>query len=260
MRRWTAQIGGITFVVLTLWTAGAAAADAPQLEGTTWQVTHIRGQDDKAIAALSQPPTVRFDAGAVQGFGGCNHLAGSYKLDGDRLTLGTLAGTMMACLEPVMAIETAFKQALAGVLRYSIAQDHLTLAAESDAEPTLVFVAMPPLRLEGVTWEVTGFNNGRHAVVSPLNGTTLTVSFQDGAIVGNSGCNTFRAPYTIYGDHLTVGPAAATRMLCDGKGVMEQERQFLAALESATRWAIERGMLDVHRADGERVLSANPTK
>ena len=37
---------------------------------------------------------------------------------------------------------------------------------------------------------------------------------------------------------------------------MEQERQFLAALESATMWAIDREMLDIHRADGERVLLA----
>ena len=39
---------------------------------------------------------------------------------------------------------------------------------------------------------------------------------------------------------------------------MEQEREFLAALESATTWTIDRGMLDVHRADGERVLHATP--
>jgi heat shock protein HslJ len=47
-------------------------------------------------------------------------------------------------------------------------------------------------------------------------------------------------------------------MRCDGEGVMEQERQFLAALESATQWAIERDLLDLHRADGERVLLARP--
>jgi heat shock protein HslJ len=40
---------------------------------------------------------------------------------------------------------------------------------------------------------------------------------------------------------------------------MDQDREFLAALESATAWTIERGMLDLHRADGERVLLAHPT-
>jgi len=92
--------------------------------------------------------------------------------------------------------------------------------------------------------------------VSPLKGTTLTVSFRDGSVVGHGGCNSFRATYTREANRLTVGPAAATRKICNGKGVMEQERQFLAAIESATTWAIERDMLDLHRADGERVLLA----
>jgi heat shock protein HslJ len=260
MGRWRAPIGFTIVGALLLAGLGppAAASETPSLEGPVWRLTHISGQDDKAIAALSDAPTVRFAAGQIQGFGGCNHFAGSYALDGDRMKLGHLAATMMACPPPVMAIETAFTQALTGVLRYTVAPDGLTLATESDPKPKLVFVAVPPLRLEGVTWEVTAFNNGRHAVVSPLNGTTLTLSFQDGSIVGNAGCNTFRATYTLDGDRLTVGPAAATRMLCDGQGVMEQERQFLAAVESATRWAIERNMLDVHRADSERVLSARP--
>jgi heat shock protein HslJ len=38
---------------------------------------------------------------------------------------------------------------------------------------------------------------------------------------------------------------------------MEQEREFISALQTATTWAIDRGMLDVHRKDGERVLTAN---
>jgi heat shock protein HslJ len=142
------------------------------------------------------------------------------------------------------------------VLRYRVAEGRLTLAAESETDPKLVFAAAPPPRFEGIAWEVTGFNNGRQAVVSPLTGTTLTVSFQDGSVVGHAGCNSFRATYTREGNRLAVGPAATTRLRCDAEGVMEQERQFLAAIESATLWAIDRDMLDLHRADGERVLLA----
>jgi heat shock protein HslJ len=45
-------------------------------------------------------------------------------------------------------------------------------------------------------------------------------------------------------------------MACEA-GVMAQEQEFLRALQSATTWTIVRGMLDVHRADGERVLTAS---
>lgn len=228
------------------------------IEGSVWRLVRLGGRDEKALDGLAQPPSVRFEAGHLQGFGGCNRLAGAYSIDGDRVTLGPLAGTMMACPQPAMDVEAALKDALAGTLRFRVAEGRLTLASESEAEPRLVFEAAPPPRLEGITWEVTGFNNGRHAVVGPLVGTTLTVSFQDGSLVGHAGCNSFRATYTREGDRLSVGPAAATRMSCDGKGVMEQERSFLAALQSATTWAIDdRGMLDLHRADGERVLIAH---
>jgi heat shock protein HslJ len=236
--------------------AEASPAAGAALEGPLWRLTHLRGQDAQALAGLPTGITVRFEAGQVQGFGGCNQFAGGYTTEGDRLTLPPLAGTMMACAPPLMAIETAFMGAFAGALRYTVAEGRLTLTTDAETDPKLVFVAAPPPRLEGIAWEVTGFNNGRQAVVSPLIGTTLTVSFQDGSVVGHAGCNSFRATYTREGNRLAVGPTATTRMRCDGKGVMEQERQFLAAIESATRWAIDRDMLDLHRADGERVLLA----
>jgi heat shock protein HslJ len=44
--------------------------------------------------------------------------------------------------------------------------------------------------------------------------------------------------------------------MCNGKGVMDQEREFLAAIGSATTWSIERDVLDIHRADGQRALMA----
>jgi heat shock protein HslJ len=182
---------------------------------------------------------------------------GSYSIDRERVTVGQLAGTMMACPPPEMAIDSALRDALAGPLLFRVAEDRLTLTSESDAEPRLVFEAAPPPRLDGIAWEVTAFNNGRHAVVGVLTGTTLTVTFnEDGSVVGHSGCNSFRASYTRDGDRLTIGAAAATRKLCAEKGVMVQEREFLAALESTTTWALDREMLDLHRADGERVLTA----
>jgi heat shock protein HslJ len=82
------------------------------------------------------------------------------------------------------------------------------------------------------------------------------MTFENGMVRGSSGCNTFRAPYTSEGNRLTIGAAATTRKSCPAEGVMEQERQFLAALKTAKVWTIESGRLDVHRADGERVLNA----
>lgn len=224
------------------------------LEGPTWRLVDLRGQDPGASGAAERPVTARFDAGRIAGFSGCNQFVGAYTRDGDRLTIGSLAGTMMACRESAMALETRVMAALAGTFRYAIANDRLTLTPASGAP--LAFAAEPAPALEGVAWEITGFNNGRHAVVSPVLGTSLTLSFRDGAATGSSGCNTFRATYTREGNRVVIGPAAATRMTCVGEGVMAQEREFLAALQSATTWDVSAGLLDMHRPDGERALTA----
>ncbi len=181
--------------------------------------------------------TARFEAGRVTGFAGCNTFTGPYTLKGNRLTVGVLAGTMMACPEPAMSLERAFHAALTGTLSYAIAGDRLSLTAASGA--VLAFEKEAAVTPEGGPWEVTGFNNGRQAVVSPMVGTVLTVAFENGVVSGQSGCNTFRATYSTTGDRITIGPAASTRMMC-GADVMTQEQQFLKALESATTWIVRR--------------------
>ena len=251
---------GAALVMLACGTALAGGDDAPPIEGTTWRLTQLRGLDGAALAAAGDGVTIRLEQGRLQAFGGCNRQGGSYTLAGDRLTVGALAGTMMACAEPVMTVESAFTRALTGTFVVHIDGQQLALAAPGESAPALTFVAAPPPRLEGVVWEVTGYNNGRQAVVSPLQDTVLTIRFADGAAAGSAGCNQFRATYTADGERLTIGPPAATRKACSDD-VMTQEREFLTALQTATVWAIDTtGMLDVHRADGERVLNARAGK
>jgi heat shock protein HslJ len=223
------------------------------LENATWRLTELPGQT-LPPAQDRNALTVRFEAGRVHGFSGCNQFMGSYTLDGQRLVLGVVGGTMMACPERAMSVENRFLKSFAGTLNVAVAGNTLTLTP-ADGGTALQFERAPPPRLEGVLWEVTGYNNGRQAVVGPRNGTRLTVTFQDGKISGSGGCNRFHGAFTTEAGALRIGPLATTRMACEAE-VMTQEQEFLRALESATKWDIVRGMLDVHRADGERVLTA----
>lgn len=226
-------------------------------ERTSWRLVELPGVEPATLAALPRGLSARFEAGRVAGFAGCNNLMGSYELDGDRLELSQLAGTMMACPGEAMTLERSFHAALAGTHRMAVSGDRLLLTGESGK--VLTFQAEAPPSLVGGTWTVTGYNNGRQAVVSPALGTELSLQFgTDGSLSGHAGCNGFRATYTIDNDRMTVGPAATTRKFC-GPEVMEQERAFLAALASVTKWTIQGGMLDAHRADGERALTATRT-
>lgn len=228
---------------------------AMTIEGPTWRLTAIGTSKPDTAGRAGRPVTARFEAGRVDGFSGCNQFFGGYTIDNDRISFAPLAGTMMACPPPAMALEKTVQGTLAGPVRYAIDGDRLTLTPAAGAP--LAFQAEPAPTLAGVVWHVTGFNNGRDAVVGPLAGTDLTLSFGDGMVQGHAGCNNFRAPYTTDGERMTVGPASTTRKACAGEGMMQQEREFLAALATATKWSVRGGMLDVHRADGQRVLNAN---
>ena len=231
-----------------------APADSASLEGAAWRLTELPGQT-LPTQAPGDAVTITFESGRVHGFAGCNRLTGSYSLDGERLVLGILGGTMMACPEPAMSVERAFLGAFSGTLNVSIQGDGLALTP-ADGGDALRFEREVPPALEGTAWEVTGYNNGRQAVVSPMPGTRLTLMFQGGEVSGDSGCNRFHGSYTLEANALSIHPLATTRRACE-HAVMGQEQEFLAALQSAATWEIVRGKLDVHRADGERVLTAS---
>ncbi|MGO4391694.1 META domain-containing protein [Variovorax sp. M-6] len=233
--------------------ASASQGAPAAIEGPTWRLTDVRGFDAAALPVGPRSVTARFKGGRVDGFSGCNRYFGSYTFKDGRLAIGPLAGSMMACDDASMAVEKAVTRALSGAFRPMLAGDRLSLLSEG-GEAMLAFKAEPAPALAGLRSNITGFNNGRQAVVSPLLGTTLSLSFGEGIVKGFGGCNTFRASYTADGDRIAVGPVAATRRACPAEGVMQQEREFIAALKSTTTWTFSGAFLDMHRPDGERTL------
>jgi heat shock protein HslJ len=261
IRRLAPRTACAIFVLLAFAACSGASAQEGDgmrgsIEATTWQLTTVGGRD---VAAAKPRATLRLEGSRAAAFAGCNRMAGGYTIESDRLTLGPLAGTMMACPEPQLTLEGEIKAALEGTLHFRVEGTRLTLARTAGGTPVLVYEAAPPPRLDGVSWHVTGYNNGRQAVVSPVAGSTPTLEFRDGTVAGDAGCNRFHGSFTQQGDTLAIGPLTATKKACTAEGVMEQEQAFLAALVTAKTWTIdERGMLDVHRGDGERVLTASP--
>jgi heat shock protein HslJ len=65
----------------------------------------------------------------VVGSGGCNRLAGSYTLDGDRVSFGRAAVTKMACLHG-MEQESMFLDAPSAVTRWHVDGQRLDLLDE----------------------------------------------------------------------------------------------------------------------------------
>lgn len=233
--------------------ARPAAAQTLGIEGPVWRLNALRGLDSALLPGGPQSVTAQFEHGRVSGFSGCNRYFGSYSIKDGQLVIGALAGSMMACTGPAMKVEDALHRVFSGSFKPVLEGDRLTLVGADD-QPALRFQAEPKASLEGLSSEITGFNNGRQAVVSPKLGSTISISFGNRIVRGYSGCNTFRASYSSHGDAISIGALSTTRRVCSDPALMQQEREFLAALKSTTRWSFSGALLDMHRADGERTL------
>lgn len=236
------------------------AVEPLSLTDTVWQVvSYNNGKEAVVSVILGTEITAEFTPdGALAGDGGCNSYFGSYEVDGESISIGQMGMTEMACMEPegVMDQEQQFLAALQTAATYRIQADKLEMRT-ADGALAVSFVARPAATLAGSSWDVISYNNGSEAVVSVIIGTELTAEFvEDGRLSGSAGCNTYNASYETDGDSITIGPAASTRMACgEPEGIMEQEMQYLAALETAATYRIDGDRMEMRTADGALVAS-----
>jgi heat shock protein HslJ len=145
---------------------------------------------------------------------------------------------------------TQFRQVTINVIQ-PIAPPTVQPLPTQPIAPPLPPIAVDPLA--GTRWEVVNFNNGQGAVVGLVPGTKITLDFgtsQVGQASGRAGCNTYFAQYQV-GDPngLTIGRPGATTLLCaTPEGVMQQEQQYLAALQSAATFQLTGDQLQIRAA------------
>ena len=96
---------------------------------------------------LSFGPATRHasNSGDVNAHAGCNQMSGQGRLVGDRLVVGVLASTRMACSEPLMAQDQWLAGVLTGRPYFHLAGHRLTLR-EGATVIKLVEVTEEPLR------------------------------------------------------------------------------------------------------------------
>jgi heat shock protein HslJ len=225
---------------------------APDLTGTNWQLRTLNG------TAVFTDTTITLQFGinkTAGGSDGCNRYGTTYTVSGSKLTfVQPMTSTMMLCPEEIMKQAAAFQKALAETNQYSLKNNQLTLLKGKDI---LAVFEVNSQEISGTEWQVTGYNNGKQAVVSTIIGTNLTAKFgQDGLLNGNGGCNTYSGNYETSGANITIGPLASTRKACaEPAGVMEQESQFLAAMQSAATYQIDGNILKLFGTQGETVVT-----
>lgn len=85
----------------------------------------------------------------------------------------------------------------------------------------------------GRTWQLTDLEGA-----SPVEGSVIDMTIQEGQVSGSAGCNTYTGPATVdeSGNTMTLGPDIASTMMACGEDVMSQEQRFLDGLTRVTSY------------------------
>jgi heat shock protein HslJ len=106
------------------------AVAEPSLTGNFWRITDL-GTTPVVPPEGGREPFVVFRADGFNATVGCNMMRGGYETDGEALTFGAAATTMMACPEPLDGWERSLSETLGATATYSIAGETLVLMDEA---------------------------------------------------------------------------------------------------------------------------------
>jgi heat shock protein HslJ len=81
-----------------------------------------------------------------------------------------------------------------------------------------------------------------------------TITFENGQISGNVGCNTFGGEYKMKGDKITFGPVMSTEMFCETTWAQEQGVLGIITNNGAVTIQLTGDTLTITSADGLSVL------
>ncbi len=237
------------------------------LTGTNWLLVSYGDPEDLQSLEEGTAITAEFVAesdttGVVGGNATCNNYTTGYSLDGDQITVGPIAGTLMMC--PVGADqEAAYLAALSSAQTYQIAGTNLQITYEGGV---LNYTSLN-LPLENVLWQALVLNG--QAIPPEVEITALFNPGDEagmGTVGGNSGCNSYNTGYETSSDistnppthFLTISsPMAMTMAMCPDETLANLEQSYLAALETAESYEIQGEQMVIHTAGGDIIYAAD---
>jgi heat shock protein HslJ len=199
--------------------------------------------------------TLRFEADRVHGSSPCNTYMGTFELDGDSISFGPLASTMMACQDDLMTAERVYLTSLAAVDTVTLEDGTVTLFGDG---VSLVFDAVDLDEVLVGTWSIVSVATG-DAITTVLVDTEPTITFdEDGNVLVTTGCNSGGTTWERDGNALSFGnDVDTTAMGCEGD-LADQEDAIFAAIRATRTFDIAPGQLTLLDGDGHIVLTALP--
>ncbi|MFF5984966.1 META domain-containing protein [Streptomyces olindensis] len=221
---------------------GSASVGAGKpVTGMRWTVDSVT-----AGGTTHQAPTgahVTIDRGRAEGSFGCNNFGAEATVDGDRIRLGKTMATEMACENKPMAFEETLSRTLSDQeFKARVDGDRLTLTTEKGDTVRLTKAEDAPLA--GTKWTVTTPRADDRA--------HLTFDEKKGTVAGSLGCNKVNAKATVRDGHITLGPPATTRMMCEDS-LMADEKKLLRLFDGTAKYRVDHQTLTLTSENGTSV-------
>ncbi|MET9392028.1 META domain-containing protein [Streptomyces sp. NPDC006624] len=220
--------------------SGSVGAGKP-VTGVRWSVDSVT-----ADGRTQQAPTgahVTLEDGRAEGSLGCNTFSADAEVEGDRIRLGTTMATEMACENQPMAFEKSLARALSGQqLTARTHGDRLTLT--TGRGDTVRLTKAQDVKLDGTRWTVTTPDTRSRA--------HLTFDTDKGTVSGSLGCNKVNARATVRDGHITLGPPATTRMMCEDS-LMTGEKKLLRLFDGKLTYGVDHRTLTLTSENGTSV-------
>jgi len=226
---------GLALVLLVASTAAWADQTTPtgsdaarKLEGLRWRAIELAGKPTPARIP-EREIYLEFQPGSrVSGSDGCNRVTGSYRLEGEHVTFGQLAGSQMLCLHS-SGTEEPFRDALKNAIRMTIAGDRLELFDASGARLAVFSTGPPPASgassgFVGTSWQLVKFQSMDDTVRTPDDRSKYTIEFGDGGkLTARIDCNRGIGTWASSGENqIEFGPLALTRAQCPPDSLHDQ--------------------------------------
>ncbi len=226
---------------------GLGSGDAPDVAGE-WELVEFSRDGSVQPEPAGGRATLTAADGELGGTSFCNSYSGTYRLDGDALTVSGLGGTELGCETELMDAEAAYLDALAAVDRADTADGYLVLAGPDVELRYRPLPEVPASDLAGTRWVLETLLEGE--VASSTTGRPAVLELADGgALTGSTGCREVTGRWSLDGDVVRVTGFAPGPGTCP-PDVVAQDAQVTAVLGEAFQVAVAGDSLTVTGRDG----------
>jgi len=241
------RLAASTAVVLAVAGCGAGAGSPPDVAGE-WELVEFSRDGTVVPEPVGGRATLTLADGEVGGTSFCNSYSGTYRLEGDELSVSGLGGTELGCAPALMEAESAYLAALAAVEQVGTAEGYLMLSG-GDTELTYrPMPQVPPSDLTGTGWVLETLLDGDVAS-SPSGARAVLELADDGTLTASTGCRELTGRWSLDGDVVRVTSAEPAEASCD-PDVTAQDEQVTAVLSRDFQVTVSEDSLTVTGVDG----------